>query len=119
MEKSYPATAIKRISENTLVYEDENGEEQDVCLIKCRDNWYENYSGKDSLIDILFQKRKNCKNVGDRFWGYCEAYFIFYSDIKIKFQFEFEHKESTDAYENFGYIKEQLKNAGWITFDIG
>lgn len=100
MEKLYPATSIEGISKHNLVYKDKDGTEQAINLIKCRDNWYKSHNTKESLIDKVLQKRKKCTYVGDRLWGYGEAYFIFYSDIKIKFFFYLnKNMELDDATE--------------------
>lgn len=116
MEKVYHATSINGISNNTLIYKDKDGTEQSIDLIECRDNWYKSHYCKESLIDKILQKRNKCKYVGDRFLGYGEAYFIFYSDIKIKFFFDsnkyMESVDTAEARQCFGYIKELLKNSG-------
>lgn len=123
MERLYSATAIKKITKYTLIYEDDCFIEQDISLFKCRDNWYKHYNRKESLIDKILQKRKKCKYVGDRFLGYDEAYFLFYADTTVRFMFDInKYMELDDACEirqRFGDIKKELNNAGWITFDIG
>ena len=123
MEKSYPVTAINKISKYTLSYEDECGNEKFISLLKCRDNWYIRYNKKESFIDKILQKREKCKYVGDRFWGYKEAFFVFYSDITVRFMVNLDkYIELGDTCEDrlyFEHIKEQIRNAGWVTFDIG
>jgi hypothetical protein len=123
MEKLYSAINIKSISEQFLIYEDESGNEQTIDLKNCRDNWYNNYNKKESLISKLLQKRKKCKYIGDRFLGQTEAYFLFYSDTTIKFIIEFnanmELDDVCEARHYFEHIKDQLRKAGWITFDVG
>ena len=127
----YLISSIKEISQERIVYYDNDGVEQTIDLFECSKNWVEHFNNNEYITwegnpapKIEFETNK-C--VGERDWFAEKPYFEFFSNPKIRFEIQ-PKKKFSDHFKKywvqryhaeFHKISLDLRKFGWETFDLG
>ncbi len=128
---TYLISSIQIITEDKLVFINNQNQLQEISFYECRKNWADHFNEGDFITwdgkpagKITVEKNR-C--VGERDWFAENPYYDFYSNPKIRFEIQ-PKKKILDIFfkywrqryhSEFHKVTESLHKVGLTTFDLG